>query len=264
MSVNVNRLGPVAEVRINRPDKMNAVDGSVFEGLAEAGDELRTDRTVRAVVLTGEGDNFSAGVDLSFMRDAMTPERFGEIALNLPEGQTANYFQRPSTVWQDVEVPVICALKGVAFGAGCQIALGADIRIAALDIRMSVMEMKWGLIPDMGLMTTLPQLMRQDQAKELVLTGRVVEAEEALSLGLVTRLSETPLEDAHAFAEQIASQSPDAVRAAKALLNQGWQATPAQSLKLEAELQAGVLGKPNQIEAVMANLQKRPPAFTDD
>lgn len=263
MSVTLTRNGPVAEVRLNRPDKMNAVDASIFEGLAERGEEIRADRSIRAVVLTGEGDNFSAGVDLSFMKTSLDAESFRKRALNLPGGQIANYFQRPSTVWQDVEVPVICALHGVVFGAGCQIALGADIRIAAPNTRMSIMEMRWGLVPDMGLMTTLPRLMRLDQAKDLVLTGRIVEAEEAQSLGLITRLTETPLEDARAMAQQLAAQSPDAVRAGKALLNQGWQAPAAEALALEAELQATLIAQPNQLEAIAANMQKRAPKFAD-
>ena len=263
MTVTLTKNGPVAEVLLNRPEKMNAVDASIFEGLPDIGEQIRADRSIRAVVLSGAGENFSAGVDLMFMQGALTLDSFREKALNLPQGQSANYFQRPSTIWQDVEVPVICALHGVAFGAGCQIALGADIRIAAPGTRMSVMEMKWGLVPDMGITNSLPRLMRLDQAKELVLTGRVVEAEEAASLGLVTRLSETPLDDARALAETLASKSPDAIRAGKKLLNEGWNTTPQLGLRLEAELQAQLLGQPNQMEAVMANLQKRVPNFKD-
>ena len=156
MTVTLTKNGPVAEVLLNRPEKMNAVDASIFEGLPAIGEQIRADRSIRAVVLSGAGENFSAGVDLMFMQGALTLDSFREKALNLPQGQSANYFQRPSTIWQDVEVPVICALHGVSFGAGCQIALGADIRIAAPGTRMSVMEMKWGLVPDMGITNSLP------------------------------------------------------------------------------------------------------------
>lgn len=263
MTVTLTRTGAVAEVTLNRPEKMNAVDGSIFEGLFAAGEEIRADRSIRAVVLTGAGGNFSAGVDLQFMQGSLSIDGFKSNALDLPQGQIANYYQRPSIIWQDVEVPVICALEGVAFGAGCQIALGADIRIAAPAARMCVMEMKWGLIPDMGLLATLPRLVRMDQAMDLVLSARIVAAAEAAELGLVTRLSETPLADAREMAEQIANRSPDAVRASKQLLNRGWDMPKDAALRLEADLQASILGQPNQIEAVMANLQKRPPQFKD-
>lgn len=263
MSVSLTRNGPMAEVLLNRPEKMNAVDASIFEGLPVTGDQILADRSIRAVVLSGAGGNFSAGVDLGFMQGALTPDSFKDKAFNLPEGQIANYFQRPSTIWQEVEVPVICALEGVAFGAGCQIAMGADIRIAAPDTHLSVMEMKWGLIPDMGAMTLLPRLMRLDQAKDLVLTARVVQAEEALALGLITRISKTPLDDARAMAAELANRSPDAVRAAKRLLNAGWDLPDAAALQLEAEIQAELLGQPNQMEAVIANMQKRAPVFQD-
>lgn len=263
MTVTLTRNGAVAEVLLNRPEKMNAVDASIFEGLPETAEQIRADRSIRAVVLTGAGGNFSAGLDLAFMQASLGLERFKEMALNPDEGRIANYFQRPATVWQDVEVPVICALEGVAFGAGCQIAMGADMRIAAPDARLSVMETKWGLVPDMGIMTVLHRLMRIDQAMDLVLSARVFGAAEAQALGVVTRVSETPLDDARALAEQIAGRSPDAVRACKRLLTRAWQMNDADALRLEAEMQVSVLGKPNQIEAVMANMQKRAPNFVD-
>lgn len=158
-------------------------------------------------------------------------------------------------------MPVIAALHGVAYGGGCQIALGADIRIAAPDARLSIMEIKWGLIPDMGLMAALPRLVRMDVAKDLVFSGRVVGAEEALALGLITRIAADPLAAAQEEAQKIAQRSPDAIRAAKALLEQGWNEPPGRALRLEAELQAAVIGMPNQVEAVRANLEKRAPDF---
>lgn len=252
----------VAEVTMTRGDKSNALDPAMFEALTEAGEALRGNADVRAVVLAGEGKHFCAGLDLmSFQNSLSSDGSFAENALNPGEGEVANRFQKPVYIWQELEVPVIAALQGVAFGGGCQIALAADIRIAAPDARLSVMEIKWGLIPDMALTQSLPRLVRMDVAKELVLTGRIVEAEEAARLGLVTRIADDPLAEARELAALIAGKSPDAIRRGKILLEKAWNAEPAVGLHLEAELQAEILGTPNQIEAVMANMQKRKPAF---
>ena len=159
-------------------------------------------------------------------------------------------------VWKRLPVPVIAAVHGVAFGGGLQIALGADIRIVAPDARFCVMEVKWGLIPDMGLTQTLVDLVRLDVAKELTFTGRVVGAEEAVQLGLATRIAADPLAAALALANEIAGKSPDAIRAAKRLLEETWRAPPGAGLPLEASLQAALIGSPNQVEAVRANFEK--------
>jgi len=157
-------------------------------------------------------------------------------------------------------VPVIAALHGVCYGAGMQLALGADLRIAAPSTQLSIMEARWGLIPDMGLTKLLPGLMRADQALELILTARVLDAPEGLALGLVTRLASEPLEDARKTARAIAARSPEAARGAKALVRAAWPGGD-DHLALEARLQAALIGSPNQIEAVMAGMQKRPPRF---
>jgi enoyl-CoA hydratase/carnithine racemase len=257
--VIVSVHGGVADVRLNRPQKLNALDLAMFDGLIAAGRRLAADSGVRAVVLSGEGRAFCAGLDFkSFMSggsgaDLLAPEA----------GSLANRAQRAAWVWQEVPVPVIAAISGVAFGGGLQIALGADIRYATPDAELSVMEIRWGLIPDMSGTQTLRRLVRLDVAKELTFTGRVVSGIEAQALGLVTRVTEAPRDAALELAREIASKSPHAIRAAKKLLNASGVVPVEQGLALEAELQRGLLGSTNQLEAVMANLEKRAPAFKD-
>jgi enoyl-CoA hydratase/carnithine racemase len=173
------------------------------------------------------------------------------------------WFQRAAYDWTQVPVPVIAAIHGNCLGGGLQIALGADIRIAAPDARLSVMEIKWGLIPDMSITRTLPRLVGIDVAKELTYTGRVLSGEDALGLGLVTRVGEDPLAMARDLAAEIAARSPDAVRAAKRLFDQAWNEPADATLALEAALQRGLIGSPNQLAAVMAGMAKQPPEFTD-
>lgn len=256
--------GGVATVALNRPEKYNALDVQTFEELTAAGKLLATDKTVRAVVLHGNGDNFCAGLDfVSLQTLGEDGEAFIEKGLKPLPGNDANFFQGPAWVWKQMPVPVIAALKGVVFGGGLQIALGADIRIAAPDCRLSVMEIKWGIIPDMSGTQTLRELVRIDVAKELTYTGRIVEAQEALSLGLVTQVHNNPLAAATELATQIAGNSPDAIRASKQLFDECWHDTVAGGLSREARMQAGLLGRPNQVEAVMANMGKRTPRFRD-
>lgn len=252
----------VAHVILSRPEKYNALDMQAFDELTAAGEALKADSSVRAVVLSGEGDNFCAGLDLAgFAGELASAAGFADSALNLAPGEIANRFQKPAYVWKELGVPVIAALDGVVYGGGCQIALAADIRIASPATRMSVMEIKWGLIPDMAITQTLPQLVRQDVAMELVLTGRVVGADEALAIGLVTRIADDPVQAAQELAKQIAARSPDATSRAKKLLQTGWSLDAAEGLRLEATLQAEIMARPNQLEAVMANSEKREPVF---
>jgi enoyl-CoA hydratase/carnithine racemase len=263
--VNVNVSDGVADVRMNRPEKMNALDQAMFEGLVEAGSRLAEDRSLRCVVLSGEGRAFCAGLDfMSFMAMAGSGDRQGGGGLlRRPEGSPANYAQSAAYVWMSLPVPVIAAVHGVAFGGGLQIALGADIRFVAPDARLSVMEIKWGLIPDMTGTQTLRRLVRLDVAKELTFTGRIISGREAADLGLATHVSEKPLEDAIALAREIAQKSPDALRAGKQLLNDAGLVSLEDGLRLEERLQLGLIGSPNQVEAVQANLQKRTAKFTD-
>jgi enoyl-CoA hydratase/carnithine racemase len=181
--------------------------------------------------------------------------------LTPPKGETSNEFQAPATIWSSLNVPVIAALEGVVFGAGAQLALGADFRIAAKDTKFSIMEAKWGLIPDMGISQSLPKLVRADIAMDLIMTGRVLDAPEAQSLGLITRLADNPLAEAIAMAELLSTKSPDALAAGKKLVNGTWGCGEA-GLKLEAELQAAIIGQPNQMEMVVATMGKREPKFS--
>src|SRR3954451_16463905 len=238
--VTIEVADHVAVVTLNRPDKHNALDGAMFEGIVEAAGEVARMADVRAVVLHGAGPSFCSGLDVS---------AFGSIddILGREDGQRSNLAQRTCTDWIDVPAPVVAAIHGNCFGGGLQIALGADIRFAAPDARLSVMESKWGLVPDMGITSTLPRLVRIDVAKELTYTGRVVSGTEAAALGLVTRAVEDPLAAAKELAREIAGRSPDAMRAAKKLYDTAWHAPAEEGLALETELQVSLIGSPNQI-----------------
>jgi len=261
------RLSPegIAEVCLARPDKMNALDDAMFSGIIAAGDHLATLRGLRVVVLHGEGRAFCAGLDMaSFGRMA----EGGADAVGMPDiaARThglANRAQQVGWQWRTLPVPVIAAVHGVAFGGGLQVALGADFRYIAPDARMSVMEIKWGLVPDMSGMALLRDLLRGDIARELVYTGRIVGAEEACRIGLATALADDPLAQARAVAAAIAQASPDAVRGAKRLLNQWPDADAAAILLAESVEQAAIIGGANQREAVRAQQEKRPPRFVD-
>ena len=259
--LDVSITNGIARVNLNRPAKHNAVDRDMFDALTDTGHKLANMPDLRAVVLSGNGDHFCAGIDVSVFQggvDSIDP------ASMQPAGSSpANYYQNAAWVWRDLPVPVIAALHGAVFGAGLQIAIGADIRIANNAAKLSIMEVKWGIIPDMGLSVSLPALMSYDKAAELTWTGRVVSGEEAASLGLVTRVADDPREAADQLAMQIAARSPDAVRGAKRLLKAAWADRDAELLRLEAELQMAVMAAPNQKEAVLANLQKREAEFGD-
>jgi len=261
--VTVNREEGVADVRMNRVDKLNALDSAMFEALVDTGKALAADRALRAVVLSGEGRAFCAGLDFaSFMGMAGDSERPARNLFDRSESP-ANHAQRAAWVWKEIPVPVIAAVHGVAFGGGLQIALAADMRLVAPDAQLSVMEIKWGLIPDMSGTQTLRHLVRLDIAKELTFTGRIVSGAEAVELGLATRVSSDPRTDALALAHSIGVKSPDAIRAGKQLLDRAVSATVEEGLQLEERLQRSLIGSPNQVEAVQANLQKRSPLFRD-
>lgn len=252
----------IAMVVLNRPEKMNALDQLGFEQLVEAAVDIGKDNRVRAVIIHARGDHFCSGADKSFLQGAVSdPAVFSQKALNLAEGESANEFQKPTMMWFELDVPVVVCLQGVVYGAGMQLALAGDIRIGSESTKMSLFEIHWGLIPDMGVSQTLPRLVRADVATELVLTGRVVEAQEALSIGLLTRVEAEPLSAAIALAKQIASKSPDAIKRGKKLLRDSAKMSVAHGLGLEARLQSELVGTPNQVKAAMANLQKRTPKF---
>ena len=257
----------VADVRMNRADKRNALDGAMFQALADVGEQLKGEPGVRVVVLSGEGSSFCAGLDFSsfqVMAGGDRPPRDDDASPGaMKEGRITHLGQQVCWVWQEIPVPVIAALHGHALGGGIQIALGADIRIVHPDTQMSVREVHWGLVPDMTGTLMLSSLVRADVAKELVFTARVFDGREALALGLATTLSDTPHEAAMAMAHEIAVRSPDSIRGAKALLNGLFNQGAAQQFAEERRVIGSLIGRPNQIEAVMANFEKRPPAFTD-
>ena len=253
--------GHVAEVRLNRPEKHNALDMQMFDDLAASGARLAAEPSVRAVVLTGAGENFCAGIDLSIFSDPA--DAIDPASMAPQEGSLANRFQRAAFAWREIPVPVICAINGVAFGGGAQIALGADLRYAAPNAKMSIMEIRWGLIPDLAISVTASNLVREDVLRELAYTGRVVGGTEAMALGLVTAVHDDPLQAARDTAKLIASRSPDAIRAMKTLFNERRDLDAGRSLSLEAKLQSGIIGQPNQVEAVRANIEDREPDFGD-
>ena len=263
--VTIDIMDGVADVRLNRPEKYNALSREMFSAILDAGENLSEAKEVRAVVLSGNGNGFCAGLDMSnFARMAESAEDKSAVKTVAERGDDPGTFaQKTAYVWKRLPVPVITSIHGVAYGGGAQVALGGDIRIAAPDVKMSILEIKWGLIPDMSLSQTLRDLVSLDVAKELTFTGRVLNGEQAKELGLVTHVDANPLERALALAEEIASKSPDAVRAGKKLLEETWHADERFGLELEDSLQRELIGTPNQVEAITANFENRPPSFAD-
>ncbi len=259
--VRISISDRVAEVALVRSDKHNALDGEMFEAISAAAERLASEPGVRAVVIHGEGPSFCSGIDVGWLAGGQA-EGFADRAM-LRDDFGANLFQRVATAWIGVPVPVIAAIHGNCLGGGLQIALGADIRIAAPDSKLSVREVHWGLVPDMGISASLPRLLPLDVAKELTFTGRIVSGDEADRAGLVTRVDDDPLSAARDLAKEIADRSPDAVRAAKKLFESTWPASGAAGLELETELQLPLLGSPNQMAAVMAGVSKEPAVFED-
>lgn len=253
----------VADVRFNRPDKYNALNREMFNAIIEAGKTISNDNSIRAVVLSGEGRGFCAGLDFQGFVEMGQSQDGGIDIFSRPEGSPANNAQLVAYIWKQVPMPVIAALHGVSFGGGLQIALAADIRLAAPGARFSIMEIKWGIIPDMSITQTLRGLVRIDVAKELTFSGRIVEAGEAAELGLITRVCDNPLVEAHSLAREIAAQSPHAIAASKHLLEEAWHSSAEAGLRLEESLQRTLIGTPNQIEAAGANFEKRLPVFSD-
>jgi enoyl-CoA hydratase/carnithine racemase len=262
--VSVEIRDGVADVRLVRADKMNALDQAMFDALVETGERLKGDRSVRAVVLSGEGRAFCAGLDMGRFRDMERGAERGDALLGhalSPGG--ANRSQQAVMVWREMPAPVIAAVHGVAFGGGLQLALGADLRFVAADARLSVLEIKWGLVPDMGGTVLLRGLLRDDVARELTFSGRIVSGAEAVALGLATRVCGDPWAEALAFAAEIAARSPDAIRAGKRLFNAAFDTSQSELLRAESQAQAALIGSPNQLEAVTAALENRPPRFAD-
>lgn len=259
--VKTSVKGHVAEVRLDRADKFNALDMQMFEALGGAADRLAAEPGLRAVVLHGAGENFCAGIDVAMF--AHPDFRIDAKMMQPVPGSSANLFQRAAYAWRELQVPVICAVQGITYGGGLQIALGADLRYAAPNTRFSIMETKWGLIPDMAISATLRDIVRPDRLKELAWSARVFDAAEALELGIISAIHGDPLRAARSFAEDCAARSPEAIRGIKRLVNKAWHLGETDALALEAELQSGVMGSRNQLEAVQAAMEKRVAEFTD-
>src|ERR1700734_3103295 len=254
----------VAEVTLNRPDKLNALDPAMFKAIIAAGERLSRMAGSRAVVLAGSGKGFCAGLD---------KETFASIAaggavptlkdLAKRTHGLANDFQQAAYVWRTLPVPVIAAIHGVALGGGFQIALGADIRYVAPDARLAILEIKWGIVPDMSGIAFMRELARADVVRELAMTGRIFSGTEALAYGFATRLHTDPLAAARSTAREIAARNPDAVRGVKRLLNMASDADAVTILLAESKEQVALIGSPNQIEAVRAGMEGRAGRFTD-
>ncbi|WP_211343448.1 crotonase/enoyl-CoA hydratase family protein [Lampropedia puyangensis] len=255
----------VATVTLRRADKMNTLDGAMFQGLMDAGAWLRDAAGLRAVVLAGEGKAFCAGLDMANFEGILHGQGVDPVLGRLAQRRfgPANLPQAIGWQWRALEVPVVAAVHGVALGGGMQLALGADVRLVAPATRLSVREIHWGLVPDMAGMPLLRELVRADIARELVFTGRMVDAQEACQIGLATRIEPEPLQAAQALAAEMASFHPQAIRAAKRLLNSSFDASAGDLLMAESLEQMLLLGSPNQREAVAAGLQRRAPVFDD-
>ncbi len=258
--VQVEIADHVATVTLTRPDKHNALDLAMFEGIIGAAEQLSGESGVRAVVLCGEGPSFCSGLDVMSL---MSSGRGIDGLTDPLRGEIPNWFQRAAYDWIALPVPVIAAVHGNCLGGGLQIALAADIRVATPDARLSVMEIKWGLIPDMSITRTLPRLVGIDVAKELTYTGRAFDGEEALRLGVVTHVEEDPVAAARSLAGEIAGRSPDAVRGAKRLFDEAWTGSAEETLGLEAEIQLALIGSQNQVAAVSAGMTREPAEFVD-
>lgn len=255
----------IADVRLNRPEKHNGLDPAIFDAIVEVGERVRGDKSIRVVVLSGEGPSFCAGLDFkAFMAGgaAVQDKLLGRNSTHVG-AHVGNLAQRIAWIWTEVPVPVIAAVHGACVGGGLQLALAADLRIVHPEARLAVREIVYGMIPDMSISKTLCRLVRLDVAKELTYTGRDIDGHEAAQLGLATRLSEDPLATARELAEQIAGHSPHAIRAAKQLWNRAPQLDDDAALSLETELQLPLLGSRNQLEAVQARFMQRKPVFQD-
>lgn len=251
----------IATISLDRPDKKNALNLELFDALIDAGKQVAKNPSIRVVILKGNGSCFCAGLDLnSFMADPSS--EFNKPLQPRSHGMT-NKWQQAVWTWQQCPVPVIAAVHGYALGGGLQLMAGADIKIVHPETQLSIMEMKWGIIPDMSATQLWRHNVRQDILKELCFTNRMFSGIEAVNFGFATRCSEDPIQEAQLLADQIIHKNPDAIRRAKQLFNEAPYNNQEDGLLLESVLQDQVIRKENQMEAVFAQIQKRPPNFKD-
>tara|TARA_R110002050_G_scaffold134721_18_gene257293 strand:- start:1425 stop:2246 length:822 start_codon:yes stop_codon:yes gene_type:complete len=260
--VNYKVEQSIAYVTLNRADKHNGLDKQMIVDLVQAANKIKKDRSIRCVILQGAGSSFCAGLDFSYV--SKNPSIIAQFFIKLP-WRKDNMFQRVAHVWRDLPVPVIAVVHGNCFGAGMQIILACDYRIAKPDANLSILEMKWGLIPDMSGMATLSRLTRVDIAQELTMTGRFFNGIEAKEYGLVSKVSETPLVEAQALATKICQQSPDAIAATKYIFKKTWKKDTRAALFWERMTQLRLLGRKNQRIAMKNGLakNKQPKPFID-
>ena len=267
--VEISVEGHVAHIKLVRGDKMNALDAEMMDALIEAGERIKSDKSLRAAVISGEGKAFCAGLDMgNFAKmagsgDAGVTDGARQKLADRTHG-LANRPQKVAFTWREVEIPVIAAAQGFALGGGFQLFMGSDIRYAAPGTKFSIMESRWGLVPDMGTTHVMTRVAREDIVKELALTARIFEADEAYEHGFLTRICDNPVEAALETANAIATRNPDAVRGTKRLFNEPADRFVADTLMLESVIQDDIIGYPNQIEAVKAELEGRPAVYDDD
>ncbi len=259
-NVSIALADHVADIRLNRPSKLNALSNGLMNDLITAAEWASDEPEVRCVVLSGEGRGFCAGMDMESF-EQIANGQFADL-LERTHG-IANFFQRVVWAWRECEVPVIAAVSGAALGGGFQVALGADIRIIHPECKLSIMEMKWGLIPDMAGTALMVHLASEDIVRELTYTARVFDGTAAKEYGFATHLDATPFERAMQLAAEIASKSPDAVRAAKRILNEAADHRAPELLQRESDYQTELIMSPNQVEAIKSALEKRPAKFTN-
>lgn len=259
--VSVTIENHIAHVRLTRADKMNAVDQKMIDAIIAAGQEVAASNA-RAVILSGEGDAFCAGIDITGL-SAMTGKDPVALMMTRTHGNgTTNQWQEVTMVWHRLEIPVIAALHGVVFGAGVQLALGADVRIAAPDAKFAIMEMKWGIVPDMGGMVVLPKLLRADVLRKLTYTAEPITAEYAHQIGLITEVAHDPLAAAMQLAQTIAGKGPNAIKAAKRLIKFAESGASDEDILLaESREQSALIGQAEQMEVIAAQFGKRPAVF---
>ena len=261
--VTVTVEGGVADVRLVRADKRNALDRRMFQSIIAAGEQIAADRTVRAVVLSGDGKAFCAGLDTSLFAAMAERDPAADDAGSSTSGAIRVEAVQAVRVWVDMAPPVIAAVHGVAIGGGFQLALGADLRVVAPDAQLGVFEIKWGIVPDMCGTQLLPPLVGPDVAKDLMFTARLVSGEEAKAMGLATRLADDPRKAALDLAADIAGRNPDAIKVMKRLVDASWTLSFDDGVREERDQTEGMIGSKNQLEAVLANLEQRPGRFDD-
>ncbi len=259
--VNLTIKEGVARVELNRPAQLNSLNIELITALLEVLNTLNSSRDLRVVILSGSQQNFCSGLDVA---GVMADPKNIQWLLSSCDGYPHNKVQHLALGWRSLQVPVIAAIEGYCLGGGLQIALGADLRIAHPAANLSVMEGRWGIIPDMGISVTARGCVKEDVLLRMTVTAEVINGQAALGSGMVTEVADDPLARAQALAELICKRSPEMVKAAKHLLRDSYTQTDEERLALEEKLQRRLLGSPNQMEAVMANIEKRDPVFTSE